>query len=136
MILFALRCANDHEFEAWFRDSEGFADQRNAGEIICPVCAETAVEKAVMAPRLSRSREISPAAALTQIRQTLIDMRRQVEAHCDYVGPRFAEEARRIHYGEADARGIYGEATDAESHELAEEGIKFGQIPWLPPTDA
>jgi hypothetical protein len=136
MILFTLRCANDHEFEAWFRDGEGFSDQRNAGEIICPVCADTSVEKAVMAPRLGRSREISPAAALAQIRQTLVDMRRQIEAHCDYVGPRFAEEARRIHYGEADARGIYGEATDAESRELADEGIRFGQIPRLPPTDA
>jgi hypothetical protein len=136
MILFALRCAHDHEFEAWFRDSEGFAAQHNAGEIVCPICGDTAVEKAVMAPRLGRSREKSPAAALAQMRQTLIDMRRQIETHCDYVGPRFAEEARRIHYGEADARGIYGEATDVESRELADEGIKFGQIPWLPPTDA
>jgi hypothetical protein len=136
MILFALRCANDHEFEAWFRDSEGFAAQHNAGEIICPICGDTAVEKAVMAPRVGRSREMSPAGALAKMRQTLIDMRRQIETHCDYVGPRFAEEARRIHHGEADARGIYGEATDAESRELADEGIKFGQIPWLPPTDA
>ena len=136
MILFTLRCANNHEFEAWFRDSEGFSAQHDAGEITCPICGDTAVEKAVMAPRLGRSREISPVAAMAQMRRTLIDMRRQIEAHCDYVGPRFAEEARRIHYGEADARGIYGEASDAKSRELADEGIKFGQIPWVPPTDA
>jgi hypothetical protein len=135
MILFTLRCANDHEFEAWFRDSEGFAAQHDAGEIACPLCGNNGVEKAVMAPRLARSRETTPAAALVQMRKTLIDMRRQIEAHCDYVGPRFAEEARRIHYGETDSRGIYGETTDAESRELTDEGIKFGQIPWLPPTD-
>jgi hypothetical protein len=136
MILFTLRCANDHEFEAWFRDGDGFEAQHAAGGIACPHCGDTTVEKAVMAPRLGRSREVMPpAAALAQMRKALGEMRRQIETHCDYVGPRFAEEARRIHYGEADPHGIYGEASDAESRELADEGIKFGQIPWIPPTD-
>ena len=136
MILFTLRCAAGHEFEAWFRDGDGFEAQHAAGEIACPLCGQTTVEKAVMAPRLARSREMMPSAtALTQMRKTLVEMRRQIETHCDYVGPRFAEEARRIHYGEADPHGIYGEATDSESRELADEGIKFGQIPWVPPTD-
>ena len=88
-----------------------------------------------MAPRLARTREVTPAAALAQMRTALVEMRRQIETHCDYVGPRFAEEARRIHYGETDPHGIYGEATDTELRELADEGIKFGQIPWVPPTD-
>jgi hypothetical protein len=136
MILFTLRCSKDHEFEAWFRDGEAYAAQHEAGEISCPLCGDTAVEKAVMAPRLGRSREVTPAAAIAQMRTALVEMRRQIETHCDYVGPRFAEEARRIHYGEADPRGIYGEATDAESRELADEGVKFGQIPWIPPTDS
>lgn len=136
MILFTLRCANEHEFEAWFRDGDRFEAQQVAGEIACPICGDTAVEKAVMAPRLGRSKEaITPAAAMAQMRKVLTDMRRQIETHCDYVGPRFAEEARRIHYGETDPHGIYGEATDHESRELTDEGIKFGQIPWLPPTD-
>jgi hypothetical protein len=135
MILFTLRCANDHEFEAWFRDSDGFAQQHGAGEIACPLCGNTAVEKAVMAPRLARSRDTTPAATMRQMRHALVEMRRQIEANCDYVGPRFAEEARRIHYGETDPRGIYGEATDTESRELADEGVKFGQIPWLPTPD-
>lgn len=136
MILFTLRCAAGHEFEAWFRDGDGFEAQHAASEIACPLCGETTVEKAVMAPRLARSREMMPSAtALAQMRKTLAEMRRQIETHCDYVGPRFAEEARRIHYGEADPHGIYGEATDSESRELADEGIKFGQIPWVPPTD-
>lgn len=136
MILFTLRCAGDHEFEGWFRDGDGFEAQRAAGEIACPHCGDASVEKAVMAPRLGRSREaVAPPVALAQMRKALTEMRRQIETHCDYVGNRFAEEARRIHYGESDPHGIYGEASDAESRELNDEGIKFGQIPWIPPTD-
>ena len=70
------------------------------------------------------------------MRAALVELRQQVETNCDYVGQQFAEEARRIHYGESDPRGIYGEATADESRELAEEGIKFGRIPWVAPTDA
>lgn len=133
MILFTLRCGQDHEFEGWFRDGSGFEAQHAAGEIACPHCGNTSVEKAVMAPRLGRSREMMPpAAALAQMRKVLIEMRRQVETHCDYVGNRFADEARRIHYGETDPRAIYGEASDADSRELTDEGINFGQIPWIP----
>jgi hypothetical protein len=133
MILFALRCTQGHEFEGWFRDGSGFDAQLEAAEIACPHCGETTVEKAVMAPRLGRSRPAKP--ALAEMRKALTELRRQVEAHCDYVGPRFAEEARRIHYGETDPRGIYGEASQEESRALADEGISFGQIPWLPHTD-
>ena len=136
MILFTLRCARDHEFEAWFRDSDGFEAQHAASEIACPLCGDTSVEKAVMAPRLARSREAVPPAALAQMRKALAEMRRQIETHCDYVGPNFAEEARRIHYGETGPQGIYGEASEAESRELADEGIKFGQIPWVPLADS
>ncbi len=137
MILFALRCARDHEFEGWFRDGDAFEAQRAAGEIACPHCGDTSVEKAVMAPRLGRSREAPPPAlVMARMRKALVEMRRQVESHCDYVGNRFAEEARRIHYGEADPHGIYGEASDAESRDLADEGISFGQIPWIPSSDA
>ncbi|MGA8755128.1 MAG: DUF1178 family protein [Stellaceae bacterium] len=136
MILFTLRCANKHEFEAWFRDGDSFEAQRAAAEISCPVCGDSSVDKAVMAPRLTKSRDAPPStASIAEMRKTLIEIRRQIETHCDYVGPRFAEEARRIHYGETDAHGIYGEATESESRELANEGIKFGQIPWIPPTD-
>ena len=135
MILFTLRCVHGHEFEAWFRDGDGFEAQQKAGEIGCPECGDTSVEKAVMAPRLARSRQM-PAISPAQFRAALIEMRRQIETNCDYVGPRFAEEARRIHYGEIDPHGIYGEATEAESRELTDEGIKFGRIPWISPTDS
>ena len=135
MIRFSLRCASEHEFEAWFRNGEGYEAQQKAGEIACPECGDTHVEKALMAPSIGRSRESAPISP-AQLRSALVDLRRQVENHCDYVGPQFAEEARRIHYGESDPRGIYGEASAEESHELAEEGIKFGRIPWVQPSDA
>jgi hypothetical protein len=136
MIRFSLRCASAHEFEAWFRDGEAYEAQQKAGEIACPECGDTHVEKALMAPSIGRSREAGPPMSPAQLRAALVELRRQVETNCDYVGQQFAEEARRIHYGESDPRGIYGEATESESRELAEEGVKFGRIPWLAPTDA
>jgi hypothetical protein len=136
MIRFSLRCASNHKFEAWFRSGDGYEAQQKAGEISCPECGDTHVEKALMAPSIGRSREVGPPMSPAQLRTALVELRRQVESHCDYVGPQFAEEARRIHYGESDPRGIYGEASESESRELAEEGIKFGRIPWVAPTDA
>jgi len=135
MILFTLRCSSGHEFEGWFRDGDGFEAQQKAGEITCPECGDAQVEKAVMAPNISRSRPKGPPVSPAQMRAALVELRRQVETNCDYVGPRFAEEARKIHYGEVDPRGIYGEATKEESHELSEEGISVGRIPWIQ-TDA
>ena len=135
MIRFSLRCVSGHEFEAWFRNGEGYEAQQAAGEIACPECGATHVEKALMAPSIGRSRDVAPVSP-AQLRSALVELRRQVESHCDYVGPQFAEEARRIHYGESDQRGIYGEATENESRELAEEGIKFGRVPWVQPSDA
>jgi hypothetical protein len=136
MILFTLRCAAGHEFDGWFRDGDGFEAQQQAGEIACPECGDAKVEKALMAPNIGRSHKKSPAISPTQLHAALVELRRQVEANCDYVGERFAEEARKIHYGESDPHGIYGEATAEESHELAEEGISVGRIPWVPTTDA
>ena len=134
MILFTLRCASGHEFEAWFRDGEGFEAQQRAGEIACPHCGDSQVEKALMAPHIGRSRDKAPISP-SQMRAALVELRRQVESHCEYVGERFAEEARRIHYREIDPRGIYGEASAEESEALAEEGIEVGRIPWIQ-TDA
>jgi hypothetical protein len=136
MILFSLRCAEGHEFEGWFRDGDGFEAQQQAGEIACPECGDNHVEKALMAPAIGRSHKKGPPMSPAQMRAMLVAMRRQVESNCDYVGPNFAEEARKIHYGEVDAHGIYGEATQQESAELKDEGISFGQIPWVPTSDA
>jgi hypothetical protein len=136
MILFTLRCPAGHEFEGWFRDGDGFEAQQGAGEITCPQCGDARVEKALMAPNITRSRGKTPPLSPAQLRAALVELRRQVETNCDYVGERFAEEARKIHYGEADPHGIYGEASADESKELAEEGIEVGRIPWISPTDA
>ena len=85
-----------------------------------------------MAPRLAKSgKSGSEAEALAALRQ----IRQQVEANCYYVGERFAEEARKIHYCETEKRGIYGEASEADSKELADEGIEVGRIPWVPLAD-
>lgn len=135
MILFKLRCAAEHEFEAWFRDGAAYERQAGRGQVLCPECGSSAVDKAPMAPRLART--TSPASpSPEQMRHMLQQVRRHVETNCDYVGPRFAEEARRIHRGEADARGIYGEASETESQELADEGIEVSRIPWVPSSDA
>ena len=133
MIRFTLRCQAGHEFEGWFRDNDGFAAQQQAGEISCPDCGASQIEKALMAPNIGRSHKKAPAITLAQMRTALLELRRQVETHCDYVGEKFAEEARKIHYGEVDAHGIYGETTEEQSRELADEGIECGRIPWIAP---
>ena len=135
MIRFSLRCKSDHQFEGWFRSGDSFEAQQQAGEIACPDCGDTAVEKALMAPAISRGKGAAPQLTPVQMKTMLLALRHQVETNCDYVGERFAEEARRIHYGETDPHGIYGEASEEESRELADEGIEFGRIPWIQ-TDA
>jgi hypothetical protein len=139
MILFKLKCSAEHEFEGWFRDGATYERQAKRGLISCPTCGDTAIEKAPMAPRLARSaapEQAPPPPSPEQLHRMLQRLRRHVETTCDYVGERFAEEARRIHHGEADARGIYGEASDNESQALADEGIEVARLPWVPASDA
>ncbi|MDH3593661.1 MAG: DUF1178 family protein [Rhodospirillales bacterium] len=140
MIVYDLKCRDGHQFEAWFRDSGAYDAQVEAGEVRCPVCGCTNVQKALMAPNLSRGEASAPAAqedqGAAEARRALLELRRQVESNCDYVGARFPEEARRIHYGESDRRGIYGETTSEEAEALKEEGVEVQRIPWLPPENA
>ncbi len=137
MILFNLRCADGHDFEAWFRDGAAW-EQRSDGAVSCPVCGCTEVSKAPMAPRIGRHRgEAEPAAALTsQLTTQLAGLRKTIAENCDYVGDRFAEEARKIHYGETKPRDIYGEASPAEARELLEEGVTFQRLPVVPRTNS
>lgn len=135
MILFDLRCSQGHEFEAWFRDGAAYDEQAAGGAIACTVCGDTAVSKALMAPAVSTGGpRLDPERAAEAMR-TLRKVQDHIEKNFDHVGPRFAEEARKIHYGEADKRSIYGEATKAEAKELKDEGVRFGQVPWLPRHD-
>jgi hypothetical protein len=139
MILFDLRCARDHVFEAWFPNNAAYEKQARAGAVGCPTCGSRKVEKAPMAPRIGKGGEAKVPAVATEhaeIRKQLTELRSKIEANCDYVGSKFAEEARRIHYGESEHRDIYGEASDDEAKELDEEGVKFARIPWLPRQDS
>ena len=133
MILYDLSCDKGHIFEAWFRDSETFARHAKARKVTCAVCGSAKVRKAPMAPNVSRSRSDEKAAGL---RTSLKELREKIESNCDYVGPAFAEEARKIHYGESEPRGIYGETSDDEARNLKEEGVPFARVPWLPKDNA
>lgn len=141
MILFDLNCGTGHRFEGWFRSSETFDEQQAAGAIFCPSCGNTDVSKAPMAPHVMRSTArqadaAQSASALQQrVREDMQALRSQIESTCDYVGFEFPKEARRIHYGEVDARNIYGEATEREAKELENEGVGFRRIPWFPRRD-
>jgi hypothetical protein len=134
MILFDLRCKDGHGFEAWFRDSAAYDDQVAAGDIACPVCGATEVSKALMAPAVSSRPKVDAQQAAEAMRLWR-KVQNHIEKNFDHVGPQFAEEARKIHHGEAEKRSIYGEATTAEAKELRDEGIDVNQIPWLPRHD-
>lgn len=138
MIVFDLRCRKEHVFEAWFKDSAAFEQQAADGKVLCPVCGSKKVEKAPMAPNLSTGKrdQDSPPEKMVQFMKAMGELRRHVEENCDYVGDKFAEEARKIHYGESDPHNIYGEATKEEAQELSEEGVEFQKIPWAPREDA
>jgi hypothetical protein len=135
MILFDLRCKDGHAFEAWFRDGAAYEDRAAAGDLACPVCGSAEVSKALMAPALNSRPKIEAAHAAEAMRLWR-RVQNHIEKNFDHVGPRFAEEARKIHHGEAEKRSIYGEATKAEAKELRDEGIDVNQIPWLPRHDA
>lgn len=153
MISYTLRCGHDHHFEAWFKDSKAYDRQRKGRKVICPVCGDARIEKAPMAPRLSssaRGRELTEpsapsaaasadpelAAKMREAGRVLAEIREHVEKNSDYVGDKFAEEARRIHYGETESRNIYGEASDEDAARLKDEGVEFQRIPWLRRHDA
>lgn len=138
MIKFSLKCDNGHDFEAWFRDSGDYETQNKRGFLECPTCGSAHVSKALMAPRVTTSRkreEVAVAignAAQREIVAKLQAMAREVRKNGEDVGARFPEEARKIHYGEADPRGIYGKATPDEVTSLIDEGVEIMPLPDLP----
>ncbi len=139
MIRYALRCDRDHEFEAWFRSSADYDRASAAGETLCPVCGSHEIGKAPMAPAVSGTKKKGETVSLAApdprsavFQEALREFRKKVTENADYVGDKFAEEARKIHYNETEARGIYGEATADEAKALVEEGIGFHPLPPLP----
>ena len=162
MIRYALICDKGHDFESWFRNSASFDKQAKRGLVACPRCGSTKVEKAIMAPRLSgsgradqppapspKAEDVSTATATEQaterkvpvammssqeqeLRTKLRELRDHLTKNADYVGRKFPEEARKMHYGEIEHRSIYGEASPDDAKELHEEGIEFHPLPVLP----
>jgi hypothetical protein len=137
MIRYALNCEHEHEFEGWFAASADFDDQQARGLISCPVCDSKAVRKAIMAPAVagtkSRSQDQSPSQNHAMMMEAMGRIRRHVEDNFDDVGDAFASEARAIHEGRSEDRGIYGQATSAEVHELVEDGVPIAPLPPEPP---
>lgn len=139
MIVFDLKCGpQGHVFEAWFASSEDYEGQRARGLVACPLCDTLSIEKAAMAPRVgakanssARAEDGSDAKAMLA---KLAVMQRKLLASSDNVGDRFADEARAIHLGEADARAIHGRATRVETASLLDEGIAIAPLP-LPVID-
>ncbi len=138
MIHYALVCENAHKFEAWFRNAEAFDDQHERGIVTCPVCSSGSVDKALMAPALAKSsgeEKVSLSIGHPQhaeLLEALRSLRHKMTSEADYVGDKFAEEARRIHFKDVEARGIYGEATRDEVASLIEDGVDFMPLPGLP----
>jgi hypothetical protein len=155
MIRYALICDRKHGFESWFPNSSGYDKQVKRGLVTCPICGSGKVEKAIMAPSLGRrsadaepapspppSAPAVPAEAKSSVailspqerefRQKLKELRDHLTSKADYVGPKFPEEARKMHYGDIEHRSIYGEASLQDAKEMHDEGIDFHPLPVLP----
>ena len=149
MIKYDLQCDQDHKFDSWFRSSADFDEQLARGLATCPMCGSGALSKRLMAPGIpsKSNREISPpsqlpvqtapvAAALTEPQEKMVEMIREFRAavveNADNVGDKFADEARKMHYGETETRSIYGRASGQDAKDLSEEGIDVHPLPLLP----
>jgi len=134
MIKYNLICRHEHDFEAWFSSSSDYEVQRKKRLVQCPHCGSSKVEKAIMAPNVSTSRKKSAIAskqkeAMAMMNKAAQTIRKEIEEKCDYVGERFADEARAIHYGEKEERAIYGEASAKDAADLHEEGVAIAPLP-------
>ena len=131
MIRYSLACVGEHEFEAWFSNSAAYDMQRKKELVECPVCGSHEVRKQIMAPAIKDSgsksgREKSPEAVAAKMAG---EIRRKIAETHDYVGDRFAEEARSMYYGETEHRPVWGEVTPDVAQELQEEGVPAMPIP-------
>jgi len=138
VIRFNLRCDADHEFDGWFASNEGFDEQKRRGFVTCPHCNSKKIEKSLMAPQVStgRTKDAIAVSTMDQARKAVFaemkKLRETVTEKGENVGTRFAEEARKIHYGEADDRLVYGEADREQIEDLVDEGVAIAPLPVLP----
>ncbi len=146
MIRYALKCSADHSFESWFANADAFDSLKSGGMVACPECGVTDVSKSLMSPGVQPARakaaatppaapasaELPVPAEPAQVDPRLVAMRKHVEANSEYVGMKFATEARKMHEGEAPHRAIYGEAKLEEAKKLLEDGIPVAPLPFTP----
>jgi hypothetical protein len=143
MIKYDLICDKGHEFDGWFRDSAAFEKQSKRRLISCTVCGSDEVTKQLMAPGIPVKSNRKPETSQTmlagavdtrtqKLMQIMREVRKNIEANAEYVGDRFADEARKIHYAESEKRGIYGEAKLEDAQALIDEGIEVHPLPRLP----
>lgn len=132
MIRYALRCDKGHDFDSWFRSSEGFETMRDAGQVSCAQCGSTSVEKALMAPSVPAEQKAPLDAPRNPSEAALEKLREHVEKNSDYVGLRFADEARAMHEGERPGRAIHGEAKPEDARKLIEDGVPVAPLPFIP----
>jgi hypothetical protein len=139
VIHYSLVCDKSHKFDGWFSNAGAYDSQKRRGLVTCPICLTTAVDKAIMSPAVNRTDNPQRAAEKVslsighpehqKLREAMTALRNKVTSEADYVGDKFAEEARKIHFKEVDARGIYGEATREEVAALVEDGVDFMPLP-------
>jgi hypothetical protein len=136
MIKFTLKCVKEHNFEAWFPSNEAYEKQIFMGLVACPICQTVEVQKAIMAPNIKKPSPKMPQNIANpeienlpeNLQKLITGYREKIAKEYDYVGDKFADEARAIHYGESEERAIFGEATPKQANELIEEGIEVAPI--------
>jgi hypothetical protein len=135
MIKYNLKCENNHNFDTWFSDSSNFDEQNKKNLIFCPKCNSTKIEKNIMAPNIGSKKQSYTNALKTEknYEKIIKNVRKHVEKNFEYVGDKFADEARAIHYGEKEEREIYGETSVEEAVDLIEEGVNVSPIPGVDP---
>lgn len=137
MIQYALKCADGHTFDSWFQSAAAYERLEQAGMVACAVCGGGGVEKAMMTPRVGSAREeVAPSAQLRDepnlAETAMTELRRRIEKDSEYVGGKFASEARAMHLGDIPHRSIYGEARLEEARQLAEDGVPVAPLPFVP----
>ena len=137
MIRYDLVCENEHFFESWFKDSKTYQKQLKANEIVCPECSSCSISKSLMAPGIPKKTNtengnVIANSSSSTLNNAIRKIRNEIKKNSEYVGDKFPEEARKIHYNEAEMRSIYGEASKKEITDLVDEGIDIIQIPEIP----
>lgn len=133
MIRYTLSCDQDHQFESWFQSFDAFEALSKAGHLSCAICGSGDVSLALMAPSVpAKANTADLSAPMSDAEQAVSAMRKEVEDNSDYVGKSFADEARKIHDGDAPERAIWGEAKLDDAKKLIDDGVPVAPLPFIP----